>query len=86
MAIGEMMVNETISLAGSDSWFGDFSSQGTPQFALTSGAAVNVNAANPGVYVTGRATAFGAWKLWIRRRTAARWWSRITPHPRISTT
>ncbi len=50
---GKVSVNETISLAGSDNWFGDLSSQGTPQFGLMSGAAVNIVAGNPGIYLMG---------------------------------
>jgi hypothetical protein len=50
---GKLTLNETVSLAASDNWFGDWSSQGTPQFGLSSGAGVNVNAASPGVYLMG---------------------------------
>jgi hypothetical protein len=50
---GKLMLNETVSLAGSDNWFGDWSSQGTPQFGLYSGAMVNVSEASPGVYSMG---------------------------------
>ena len=50
---GKLVLNETISLNSSDNWFGDWSSQGTPQFGFSSGAAVNVNAASPGVYLMG---------------------------------
>jgi hypothetical protein len=48
---GRLTINETVSLAGSDNWFGDWSSQGTPQFGGYSGAAAGVNAASPGVYL-----------------------------------
>ena len=50
---GRLTLNETVSLAASDNWFGDWSSQGTPQFGLSSGAAVSVNAASPGLYLMG---------------------------------
>jgi hypothetical protein len=50
---GKLMLNETISLASSDNWFGDWSSEGTPQFSWYSGAMVNVNTASPGVYSLG---------------------------------
>jgi hypothetical protein len=50
---GKLTLNETVSLAGSDNWFGDWSSQGTPQFGGYSGAAALVNAASPGVYSMG---------------------------------
>jgi hypothetical protein len=50
---GKLMLNETVSLAASDNWLGDWSSQGTPQFGLSSGAGVYVNAASPGVYLMG---------------------------------
>ena len=52
------MLNETLSLAGSDNWYGDLSSQGTPQFGFSSGAAGYVAAASPGVYVTGPGNSF----------------------------
>ena len=55
---GKLMLNETLSLAGSDNWYGDLSSQGTPQFGFSSGAAVYVAAASPGVYVTGPGNSF----------------------------
>ena len=48
---GTLILNETVSLAGSDSWFGDWGSSGTPQFGWYSGAAVMVNAASPGLYL-----------------------------------
>jgi hypothetical protein len=50
---GRLILNETVSLAGSDNWFGDWSSEGTPQFSWYSGAATVVNAASPGVYSMG---------------------------------
>jgi hypothetical protein len=50
---GKLTLNETVSLAASDNWFGDLSSQGTPQFGLYSGAGVYVNAGIPGVYLMG---------------------------------
>ncbi len=50
---GKLTLNETVSLAASDNWFGDWSSQGTPQFGGYSGAGVYVNAASPGVYLMG---------------------------------
>ena len=50
---GKLTLNETVSLAASDNWFGDWSSQGTPQFGMSSGAGVYVNAASPGVYLMG---------------------------------
>lgn len=50
---GKLVLNETVSLSGSDNWFGDWGSQGTPQFGLDSGATVSVNAASPGVYLMG---------------------------------
>jgi hypothetical protein len=50
---GKVTLNETMSLAASDNWFGDWSSQGTPQFGFLSGAGVGVNAASPGIYLMG---------------------------------
>lgn len=50
---GKLFLNETIALSGSDNWFGDWGSAGTPQFGLDSGANVSVNAASPGVYLMG---------------------------------
>jgi len=50
---GKLFLNETVSLAAGDNWFGDWSSQGIPQFGLFSGAAVYVNAASPGIYLMG---------------------------------
>jgi hypothetical protein len=50
---GSLVLNETVSLASSNNWFGDWSSGGTPQFGFYSGAAVIVNAASPGVYSMG---------------------------------
>jgi hypothetical protein len=50
---GKLTLNETVSLAASDNWFGDWSSQGTPQFGGYSGAGVYVSAASPGVYLMG---------------------------------
>ena len=50
---GKLTLNETVSLTASDNWFGDWSSQGTPQFGMSSGAGVYVNAASPGVYLMG---------------------------------
>jgi hypothetical protein len=50
---GKLTLNETVSLAASDNWFGDWSSQGTPQFGEFSGAGVYVNAASPGIYLMG---------------------------------
>lgn len=50
---GKLTLNETVSLTASDNWFGDWSSQGTPQFSGYSGAGVYVNAASPGVYLMG---------------------------------
>jgi len=55
---GKLVLNETVSLAGSDNWYGDLSSQGTPQFGFSSGAAINVAAASPGLYVTGGGNSF----------------------------
>ena len=55
---GKLTLNETVSLAANDNWFGDWSSQGTPQFGLSSGAAVYVNAASPGVYLMGTGNSF----------------------------
>jgi len=48
---GKLTLNETVSLAGNDNWFGDWSSQGTPQFGIASGAAVSAPLANPAVYI-----------------------------------
>jgi hypothetical protein len=50
---GRLTLNETVSLAGSDNWFGDWSSMGVPQFGFASGAAVQVRAASPGFYLMG---------------------------------
>jgi hypothetical protein len=50
---GRLILNETVSLAGGDNWFGDWASDGAPQFSWYSGAAVVTNAASPGVYLTG---------------------------------
>ena len=50
---GKLTLNETVSLAAGDNWFGDWSSQGTPQFGVYSGAGIYVNAASPGVYLVG---------------------------------
>jgi hypothetical protein len=50
---GKLLLNETVSLAAGDNWFGDWSAQGSPQFGGYSGAAVYVNAASPGVYLMG---------------------------------
>jgi len=55
---GKLTLNETVSLTASDNWFGDWSSQGIPQFGLISGAAVIVNAASPGVYLMGPGNSF----------------------------
>jgi len=48
---GKLTLNETVSLAGNDNWFGDWSSQGTPQFGIMSGAAVSAPFGNPAVYI-----------------------------------
>jgi hypothetical protein len=50
---GKLSLNETVSLSANDNWFGDWSSQGAPQFGLGSGAGVYVKAASPGVYLMG---------------------------------
>ncbi len=55
---GKLTLNETVSLAGSDNWFGDWSSQGNPQFSGYSGAGVFVNAASPGIYMTSAGSSF----------------------------
>lgn len=55
---GKLTLNETVSLAGSDNWYGDLSSQGTPQFGFSSGAGVYVNAGSPGLYLMGSGNSF----------------------------
>lgn len=55
---GKLTLNETVSLASGDNWFGDLSSQGVAQFGLSSGAGVSVNAASPGLYLMGSGNSF----------------------------
>jgi hypothetical protein len=50
---GRVILNETVHLTSGDNWFGDWSSGGTPQFGLYSGAVVGENTASPGMYLTG---------------------------------
>jgi hypothetical protein len=50
---GKLRLNETVSLAANDNWYGDWSSQGAPQFGLSSGAGIYVNSASPGLYLMG---------------------------------
>lgn len=60
---GKLTLNETVSLAGSDNWYGDWSSQGSPQFGGYSGAGVYVNAGSPGVYLMGTGNSLRALNL-----------------------
>jgi hypothetical protein len=55
---GKLNLNETVSLAAGDNWFGDWSSEGSPQFGGYSGASVSVNAASPGIYLMGTGNSF----------------------------
>ncbi len=57
---GKLTLNETVSLSANDNWFGDWSSQGNPQFGEGSGASVGVYAASPGLYLMGTGNSFRA--------------------------
>ena len=50
---GKLNLNETVILSSGVNWFGDFASEGTPQFGIASGASVYPIAAVPGVYANG---------------------------------
>ncbi len=55
---GSLLVNETISLESSVNWFGDWASEGTPQFGFSSGATINIATASPGIYLMGLGNTF----------------------------
>ncbi len=55
---GKLAVNETIALESNVNWYGDWSSQGTPQFGFNSGAVVNIGSASPGLYLMGTGNTF----------------------------
>ena len=50
---GKLTLNETMSLGVGVNWYGDWSSQGNPQFGLSSGASINSVYANPTLYLKG---------------------------------
>lgn len=55
---GKLVLNETISLESNVNWYGDWSSQGTPQFGFNSGAMINIGSASPGLYLMGTGNTF----------------------------
>ncbi len=60
---GHLMLNETVAIANSVNWFGDWGNIGAPQFGYNSGAPVDVKYASPGIDVYGPGNSFRSLNL-----------------------
>jgi hypothetical protein len=60
---GHLLLNETVAIAGSVNWFGDWGNIGVPQFGYNSGAPVDVKYASPGIDVFGPGNSFRSLNL-----------------------
>ena len=60
---GHLMLNETVAIARSVNWFGDWGNIGVPQFGYSSGAPVDVKYASPGIDVYGPGNSFRSLNL-----------------------
>jgi hypothetical protein len=60
---GHLLLNETLAIAHSVNWFGDWGNIGAPQFGYNSGAPVDVKYASPGIDVYGAGNSFRSLNL-----------------------
>src|SRR5579862_2869897 len=60
---GHLLLNETVAIAGSVNWLGDWGNIGVPQFGYNSGAPVDVKYASPGIDVYGPGNSFRSLNL-----------------------
>ena len=60
---GHIQLNETVAIAGSVNWFGEWGNIGVPQFGYNSGAPVDVKYASPGIDVYGPGNSFRSLNL-----------------------
>lgn len=60
---GHLMLNETVAIARSVNWFGDWGNIEAPQFGYNSGAPVDVKYASPGIDVYGPGNSFRSLNL-----------------------
>ena len=60
---GHLMLNETVAIANSVNWFGDWGNIAAPQFGYNSGAPVDVKYASPGIDVYGPGNSFRSLNL-----------------------
>ena len=60
---GHLLLNETVAIARSVNWFGDWGNLEAPQFGYNSGAPVDVKYASPGIDVYGPGNSFRSLNL-----------------------